>query len=307
MVGVRRRMELIGSDKKRELTFQGRVKSMKKKAYELSTLCGIDIGMIVCSPSGQIETLSWPNQDDGGKTLEDLIRSSRNQDGMRKKTVNVTRISKGETQNQAGESQLDVKSKQFVSCSSQLGEQSGPSLSCHPQLDMKSEKELRERAMCLDNKIERVKERIQYLKKEKQVAHQVADDTSLLEDYEIMNPGDLDYLLNKIMDQPLTPIHEDFVTPWPHELPSLVQPTAATFASNNYTNCHSNIPSVMATGGYPMSSTSRQVMIGRAAFQDFIYNSNLQEPQYTNDNIYPQLCTSSDQLSYNPYLWSTPY
>ncbi|GKB03553.1 agamous-like MADS-box protein AGL82 [Tanacetum coccineum] len=77
MVGVTR-MELIASDKKRELTFQGRVKGMKKKAYELSTLCGLDIGMIICSPSGQIETLSWPNQqDDDGKTLLDLIASVR--------------------------------------------------------------------------------------------------------------------------------------------------------------------------------------------------------------------------------------
>ncbi|GJS32921.1 RNA-directed DNA polymerase, eukaryota [Tanacetum coccineum] len=44
MVGVRRRMELIASDKKRELTIQGRVKGMEKKAYELSTLCGSNIG-----------------------------------------------------------------------------------------------------------------------------------------------------------------------------------------------------------------------------------------------------------------------
>ncbi|PWA98722.1 hypothetical protein CTI12_AA015050 [Artemisia annua] len=87
---------------------------MKKKVYELSTLCGLDIRMIICSPSGQTETMLWLNQDDDGKSLNDLIRSSRNQDGKRKKTVNVTQIWKGETQNQAGESQLDVKSKQFV-------------------------------------------------------------------------------------------------------------------------------------------------------------------------------------------------
>lgn len=224
MVGVRRRMELIASDKKRELTFQGRVKSMKKKAYELSTLCGLDIGMIICSPSGQIETLSWPNQDDDGKTLDDLIKSSRNQGDKRKKIV--TRILKGDTQNQAGE---------------QLGEQFGPSVSCHSQLD----------------KIERVKQRIQYLKEENQVIHQpqVADDTSVIEDYEIMDSDDLDYLLNKIIDQPLTPIQEDFGTSWPLDLPSEVQQTAATFASNNDTNCPSNIPSVLTTGGYPMSRT----------------------------------------------------
>ena len=77
-------MELVASDKLRELTFQGRVKGKKKKAYELSTLCGLDIGMIVCSPSAQIETPSWPNQDDDGKMLEDLITGSRNQYGIRK-------------------------------------------------------------------------------------------------------------------------------------------------------------------------------------------------------------------------------
>ncbi|GKB27091.1 agamous-like MADS-box protein AGL82 [Tanacetum coccineum] len=225
MVGVTR-MELIASDKKRVLTFQGRVKGMKKKAYELSTLCGLDIGMIICSPSGQIETLSWPNQqDDDGKTLLDLIESYKNQD----------------------------------------------------ELDVKSEKELRESVMCLDSKIERVKERIHYLKKEKQ-----PQDTSFIEDYEIMDSDDLVFLLNNIMDQPVTPIHEDSSTAWSHDLPSLVQPKSATFASNNDTSCHSNIPSVMTTGGYPMIS---QVMIGRAAFQEFTYNINLHDaPQYTNDN-----------------------
>nr|GEY13336.1 agamous-like MADS-box protein AGL82 [Tanacetum cinerariifolium] len=226
MVGARR-MELIASDKKRELTFQGRVKGMKKKAYELSTFCGLDIGMIICSPSGQIETLSWPKKvDDDGKTLLDLIASYKNQD-----------------------------------------------------------------VMCLDSKIERVKERIAYLKKEKQPQ---ADDTSFIEDYEIMDPDDLVFSLNNIMDQQVTPIHEDSSTAWPHELPSLVQPKSDTFASNNDTSCHSNIPSVI-TGGYPMIS---QVMIGHAAFQDSTYNSN-DAPQYTNDN--------GDQLSYNPYLWRTPY
>ncbi|GJU90970.1 agamous-like MADS-box protein AGL82 [Tanacetum coccineum] len=234
------------------------VKGMKKKAYELSTLCGLDIGMIICSPSGQIETLSWPNQqDDDGNTLLDLIASYKNQDGNRKKTVNVTRgISKKEKQKAACESELDAKSKLFVSCSSQLGEQSGPSVSRHCELHMKSEKELRESALCLDSKIER-----------------------------IMDPDDLVFLLNQIMDQPVTPIQEDSST------------ASATFASHNDTSCHSNIPSVMTTGGYPMTS---QVMIGRAAFQDFTYNSYLHDaPQYTNDN--------GDQLSYNPYLWRTPY
>ncbi|GJV87396.1 putative mitochondrial protein [Tanacetum coccineum] len=120
----------------------------------------------------------------------------------------------------------------------------------------------------LTSKIERVNERIQHLKKEKQVTHQpqVADNTPLTEDYEIMDPDELDYLLNKIMEQPLTPIHADFGTPWPHDLPSPMQPTSATFASINDMNCHLNIPSVM----------SRQVMIGRDAFQGSTYNSNLQ-------------------------------
>ncbi|GJW04484.1 agamous-like MADS-box protein AGL82 [Tanacetum coccineum] len=265
MVGATR-MELIASDKKRDLTFWGRVKGMKKKAYELSTLCGLDIGMIICSPSGQIETLSWPNQqDDDGNTLLDLIASYKNQDGKPKKTANVTRISKKETQKLASESELDVK----------------------------SEKELRESVMCLDSNIERVKERIEYLKKEKQPQ---AADESFIEDYEIMDPDDLVFLLNNIMDQPVSPIHEDSSTAWPHELPSLVQPKSDTFASNNDTSCHSNIPSVMTTGGYPMIS---QVMIGRAAFQEFTYNSNLHDAlHYTNDN--------GDQLSYNLYPWRTP-
>ncbi|KAE9586653.1 hypothetical protein Lal_00004771 [Lupinus albus] len=59
----RGRMELIKKEKNRMITFQKRKEGLMKKAYELSTLCGIDVCVIIYAPhfddqGSQFET--WP-------------------------------------------------------------------------------------------------------------------------------------------------------------------------------------------------------------------------------------------------------
>ncbi|OIW14764.1 hypothetical protein TanjilG_05385 [Lupinus angustifolius] len=59
----RGRMELIKKEKNRMITFQKRKEGLMKKAYELSTLCGIDVCVIIYAPhfndqGSQLQT--WP-------------------------------------------------------------------------------------------------------------------------------------------------------------------------------------------------------------------------------------------------------
>ncbi|KAK7283484.1 hypothetical protein RIF29_13033 [Crotalaria pallida] len=59
----RGRMEPIKKEKSRMTTFQKRKNGLMKKAYELSTLCGIDVCLIIYAPQfeGQVPELeTWP-------------------------------------------------------------------------------------------------------------------------------------------------------------------------------------------------------------------------------------------------------
>ena len=60
-------MELIKSEKSRNVTFQKRKKGLMKKAYEFSTLCGVDTCMIIYGPKFQdrpMELGTWPQNHD---------------------------------------------------------------------------------------------------------------------------------------------------------------------------------------------------------------------------------------------------
>ncbi|KAK2386013.1 agamous MADS-box protein AGL82 [Trifolium repens] len=60
-------MELIQKEKSRKLTFQKRKKGLLKKAHELSTLCGVDVCIILYAPNfegqGYNEPETWPNKN----------------------------------------------------------------------------------------------------------------------------------------------------------------------------------------------------------------------------------------------------
>ncbi|KAF3444307.1 hypothetical protein FNV43_RR13997 [Rhamnella rubrinervis] len=68
-------MELIANERPRKITFQKRKNGMLKKCYEFSTLCGIDVCMIMYGPkdeNGQPrEVVTWPtNKDDVARIIK---------------------------------------------------------------------------------------------------------------------------------------------------------------------------------------------------------------------------------------------
>ncbi|KAH7858901.1 hypothetical protein Vadar_029199 [Vaccinium darrowii] len=75
-------MELIRNEKSRYVTFQKRKKGMKKKAYELQTLCGVEVCLIIYGPitderPNTSEAEIWPENP---ATIHDhLIESYKNQ------------------------------------------------------------------------------------------------------------------------------------------------------------------------------------------------------------------------------------
>ncbi|KAL0388867.1 UNVERIFIED_CONTAM: hypothetical protein Sradi_2768500 [Sesamum radiatum] len=76
------RLELISNEKARVAAFGKRKKSLEKAAHELSTLCGVDIGMVVYFPAQNNEANQptiWPK--DGHELLTSLIHSYKSRSG----------------------------------------------------------------------------------------------------------------------------------------------------------------------------------------------------------------------------------
>uniref|UniRef100_A0A7N2MJ98 MADS-box domain-containing protein n=1 Tax=Quercus lobata TaxID=97700 RepID=A0A7N2MJ98_QUELO len=72
-------MELIKSEKSRNMTFQKRKKGLMKKAYEFSTLCGVQTCMIIYGPKFQerpMELETWPQNHD--EVVERIKRYNEN-------------------------------------------------------------------------------------------------------------------------------------------------------------------------------------------------------------------------------------
>ncbi|KAL6971888.1 hypothetical protein U1Q18_031573 [Sarracenia purpurea var. burkii] len=84
-------MELIGNEKARYLTFQKRKKGLKKKTYELKTLCGVEVCLIVYGPKTDNDQYSaepelWPpNREE----VEGLIESYKKQSAEDRKRRSI--------------------------------------------------------------------------------------------------------------------------------------------------------------------------------------------------------------------------
>ncbi|KAK2968628.1 hypothetical protein RJ640_030708 [Escallonia rubra] len=82
-------MELIKNEKSRSATFQKRMIGLKKKCHELSTLCGVNVGMIVYAPKKDGEPGEpdiWPPRRHDIVDLINKYRSKPNED-RKKRTI----------------------------------------------------------------------------------------------------------------------------------------------------------------------------------------------------------------------------
>ncbi|GMH22973.1 hypothetical protein Nepgr_024816 [Nepenthes gracilis] len=68
-------MEFITNEKARDTTFQKRKKGLKKKAYELSTLCDVPICVIIYHCSSQSELEIWPSNREKVRKIIDRYNS----------------------------------------------------------------------------------------------------------------------------------------------------------------------------------------------------------------------------------------
>ncbi|CAA3010539.1 agamous-like MADS-box protein AGL11 [Olea europaea var. sylvestris] len=85
-------LELRNNHKARRVTFEKRRKGLEKKAHELSTLCGVKIGMIIYRPAEgdePVEPTIWP---ENREEIENLISSykKRSDDDCRQKTYDLS-------------------------------------------------------------------------------------------------------------------------------------------------------------------------------------------------------------------------
>ncbi|KAH6816728.1 hypothetical protein C2S51_021548 [Perilla frutescens var. frutescens] len=81
-------MKLISNKKARLVSFEKREKGLKKAAHELSTLCGVDIGMIIYNAESN-ETVVWPERPGPVARMIELHESSFDQE-RRCKTYGVS-------------------------------------------------------------------------------------------------------------------------------------------------------------------------------------------------------------------------
>ncbi|KAH6816729.1 hypothetical protein C2S51_021549 [Perilla frutescens var. frutescens] len=72
-------MKLISNKKARLVSFEKRKKGLKKAAHELSTLCGVDIGMIIYNAESN-ETGVWPETPGSVARMIELHESSFDQE-----------------------------------------------------------------------------------------------------------------------------------------------------------------------------------------------------------------------------------
>ncbi|EHA8591042.1 transcription factor mef2A-like [Cocos nucifera] len=137
MARRRRRLQLIENQRQLLTTYRKRKESLKKKANQLSSLCGVPIAVISFGPNGRLDT--WP--DDQG-ALRDLLVTYRSLDPEKRR-------------------------KHDLDLPTLLGTQAGSqNLLWDPRLDAMPEESLRKLANSLDTKVEAIDERIQHLLEE---------------------------------------------------------------------------------------------------------------------------------------------
>ncbi|CAL5376340.1 unnamed protein product [Camellia sinensis] len=86
---AKQNMELIRNDKTRYVTFQKRNKGLKKKIYELKTLCDVEVCLIIYGPKindrpTDDQAESWPPNPDVIQHLINIYKNQSSEDRMRR-------------------------------------------------------------------------------------------------------------------------------------------------------------------------------------------------------------------------------
>ncbi|KZV20157.1 hypothetical protein F511_01014 [Dorcoceras hygrometricum] len=151
-------MEFISKEKSRITTFKKRKEGLKKKLYQLTTLCGVDACMIIYGPSqekGAIEADIWPKNSDETRRMIDIYK------GMNKDSIKSYGLSDF-FQDRA--KRIDDELSKLRKKNIETRYPTWPD-----SLNRLTAVELREFAANLTAKIEDIRARVKYLKKSKEV------------------------------------------------------------------------------------------------------------------------------------------
>ncbi|CAK9878396.1 unnamed protein product [Sphagnum jensenii] len=119
---VKLEIKKIENPTNRQVTYSKRRSGLIKKAYELSVLCDIDVGLIMFSPSGKLTHSGWVDACAGGSSIEDVIARFANlplHERNKRKTENMEYLHKSLKKLAAGEKDLAALDQQFASGSSE--------------------------------------------------------------------------------------------------------------------------------------------------------------------------------------------
>ncbi|RVW38733.1 Agamous-like MADS-box protein AGL82 [Vitis vinifera] len=149
-------LELIPKEKSRKITFQKRTMGLKKKTYEISTLCGVDACVIIYSWTSDdrpMEPIFWPSNPEKVKSIINRYKEhSKEERGL--KTLDLSGF-------------FEERTKKIQKEISKLGHQ-GADQTKYPtwddQLNDLSVDQLRELVNALGTKLEVIKSRVELLK-----------------------------------------------------------------------------------------------------------------------------------------------
>lgn len=150
-------LELISNKKSRRVTFEKRRKGLEKKAHELSTLCGIKVGLIIYGPKdttthGPTEPNIWPENHQQIQTLINVYKQENLED-RRRRTTDLSMFYRDRTRK--AEEELNKLHKKNV-------ESKHPTWDEH--YDTLSSEELKQFGGLLETKLEAMRSRFDFMK-----------------------------------------------------------------------------------------------------------------------------------------------